>query len=171
MNRSKKILSIALCMIMLIGMVAMVATAKGITQQQIPQAYAAKAGAVKQGLALDMVAPSRVNSVFGYYRDGTGEDETTFVNGNDGAGLTDGWYGRPGSSNSTSKNGLIAAIFTVDEIIQFGGIEIVANDRNGEGDGDIRDFDIQAWVDGKWVELVSEKGYLFDEKVLDFYVR
>ena len=50
----------------------------------------------------------------------------------------------------------------MDDVINLGGIEIVANDNGSEGDGDPIRFEIQAWVDGKWVLLASEDQYLFD---------
>ena len=161
MKKYTKILSVLLCLAMLVCTIAMVATADE-TDQQDAGSNKTGLGALKRGTSYEMVSPKRLTSVFGFYRDRTGDDEQTFVDCGKGAGLTDGWYGNPGTAGCTKNNGLVAAIITVDSTINLGGIEIVANDRNGEGDGDLIDFDVQAWVDGKWVNLVTEKNYLFN---------
>ena len=161
MKKYGKILSVLLCLAMLVCTIAMVATADE-TSQQTAGSNKTGLGALKRGTSYEMVSPKRLTSVFGYYRDNTGADEQTFVDCGKGAGLTDGWYGNPGSAGCTTRNGLVAAIITVDSTINLGGIEIVANDRNGEGDGDLKAFVVQAWVNGEWVDLVTERDYLFN---------
>ena len=157
MKKYTKILSILLCLCVLVGVVTTIASAED--RPVVPED--ALVGDIISGTYLDIVAPSRVTSTFGYYRDGTGESESAFVDCYGGAGLTDGLYGNPGEANANS--GLIAAVLNVDKTIKLGAIEIVANDRNGDGDGDINEFAIQAYVNGKWVELVNQTEFAFRE--------
>ena len=159
MKKYTKILSILLCLCVLVGVVTTIAAAED--RPVVPED--ALVGDIISGTYLDIVAPSRVTSTFGYYRDGTGESESAFVDCYGGAGLTDGLYGNPGEANATSNSGLIAAVFNVDKTIKLGAIEIVANDKNGIGDGDINEFAIQAYVNGKWVELVNQTEFAFRE--------
>lgn len=168
MNKYKKILSLLLCLVMLVCAITMAATADE-TNQQATHSSNAILGEIKRGTNYEMVSPSKLTTVFGYYRDHTGEDEQTFMDTGEGAYLTDGWYGRPGNANCTKRNGLVAAIISVDETIRLSGIEIVANDRNGEGDGDLIAYDIQAWVNDNWVEVASEDDYLFDQSRTAMY--
>ena len=159
MKKYTKILSILLCLCVLVGVVTTIAAAED--RPVVPED--ALVGDIISGTYLDIVAPSRVTSTFGYYRDGTGESESAFVDCYGGAGLTDGLYGNPGEANANSNSGLIAAVLNVDKTIKLGAIEIVANDRNGDGDGDINEFAIQAYVNGKWVELVNQTAFAFSE--------
>ena len=159
MKKYTKILSILLCLCVLVGVVTTIASAED--RPVVPED--ALVGDIISGTYLDIVAPSRVTSTFGYYRDGTGESESAFVDCYGGAGLTDGLYGNPGEANANSNSGLIAAVLNVDKTIKLGAIEIVANDRNGDGDGDINEFAIQAYVNGKWVELVNQTEFAFRE--------
>ena len=159
MKKYTKILSILLCLCVLVGVVTTIAAAED--RPVVPED--ALVGDIISGTYLDIVAPSRVTSTFGYYRDGTGESESAFVDCYGGAGLTDGLYGNPGEANANSNSGLIAAVFNVDKTIKLGAIEIVANDKNGDGDGDINEFAIQAYVNGKWVELVNQTAFAFSE--------
>ena len=159
MKKYTKILSILLCLCIFVGVITTVAAAED--RPVVPDD--ALVGDIISGTYLDIIAPSRVTSTFGYYRDGTGESESAFVDCYGGAGLTDGLYGNPGEANANSNLGLVAAVLNVDKTVKLGGIEIVANDRNGDGDGDIEKFAIQAYVNGEWVELVNQTVFAFRE--------
>ena len=129
-----------------------------VTEVEAPTEPEAPVGSTR----LEIVSPKRLTTVFGKYTDGTGDDESTFVDGEDGYCVTDGWYGRAGYAECDDVDGLVALIMDIDSAIKFGGIEIVAHDSNGEGSGDIYTFAVQALVDGEWVEVASEEEYLFD---------
>ena len=161
MKKIGKILCVLLCVAMLACTFSVVVAADENAQQESRSSNTGL-GAIKRGTYYEMVSPKKLTSTFGYYSDKTGDDEKTFIDCGKGAGLTDGWYGNPGVAGCTKNSGQVAAIITVSETIDLGAIEIVANDRNGEGDGDLIDFDVQAWVDGRWVELVSQENFLFD---------
>jgi hypothetical protein len=79
------------------------------------------------GTGLKVVSPTKLSTVFGCYTDGTGADESTFSDGNDGHCVTDGWFGRAGYSERTSAQGKIALIMTLSETKPLGGIEITGN--------------------------------------------
>ena len=114
-------------------------------------APAAPTTPVVQGTTLQIVSPTKLTTKFGYYSDRTGASESTFVDCNDGYCVTDGWYIRAGYSECTSSDGLIGLVMNVDSTVNLGGIELVG--KNPENDP--VDFDIQAWVDGAWVTLLS----------------
>ena len=108
-------------------------------------------GVPKTGKVYKMVSAKAITTLFGYYGDRTGADESTFVDGGDGECVTDGWFGRDGYSQCTSANGLIAAIMTINETKTIGGFEIVGS----TADNNPVDFEVQAWVNGTWVTVLD----------------
>jgi len=113
------------------------------------------------GTGLKVVSPTKLSTVFGCYTDGTGADESTFSDGNDGYCVTDGWFGRAGYSERTSAQGKIALIMTLSETKTLGGIEITGNGTSY----DPVDFDVQALVDGQWVTVYTQTSNAFTSSI------
>ena len=66
MKKYAKILSILLCLSMLVGMIAMVATAE---DPATPVAPETELGAIKQGTIHEIVSPTKLTAYFGYYEE------------------------------------------------------------------------------------------------------
>ena len=111
---------------------------------------AAPTGTIKQGTTYNIVSPSRFITVFGAYAGGDADGK--LQDGGDGYCVTDGWYLRSGYSTKTTNDGLIALLMTLDKEATIGGIEIVGHSSTGN---DMTDFDVQALVNGEWVEVLS----------------
>ena len=146
MKKFTKIIGIFLCLSMIVGMLSVV----GAVDPE-PTAPAAPTGAILEGDILEVVSPTKVDTLFGFYEDFTGEDEDTFMDGEDGYCVTDGWFSRAGYSCCTSEDGLIALIMTIDEVTTLGGIEIVCKTE----DNAAVKFDIQVMGDVDWETVVS----------------
>jgi len=147
MKKFTKFLGIFLALSMVIGMLSVV----GAVDPETPTAPAAPTGAILQGTTYEVVSPTRIETLFGFYEDGTGEDEDTFLDCEDGACVTDGWFGRAGYSECTSDDGLIALIMMVDDFINLGAIEIVAKDQGHRA----VNFEIQVMGDADWETVVT----------------
>ena len=146
MKKFTKFLGIFLALSMVIGMLSVV----GAVDPE-PAAPAAPTGAILQGTTYEVVSPTRIETLFGFYEDGTGEDEDTFLDCEDGACVTDGWFGRAGYSECTSDDGLIALVMMVDDFINLGAIEIVAKDQGHRA----VNFEIQVMGDADWETVVT----------------
>ncbi len=146
MKKFTKLIGIFLALSLVIGMIPVV----GAVDPE-PTAPAAPTGAILQGTTYEVVSPTRIETSFGYYEDGTGVDEGTFVDKNDGYCVTDGWFGRAGYSECTSADGLIALIMMVDDIVNLGGIEIVCKDAAHAA----AKFDIQVLGAADWETVVT----------------
>ena len=118
----------------------------------------------------EKVAPERINTLLGYYTDGVGNDESTFVDNGDGYLLTDGMadtYCMLDPENA-GEGSLIAIIMELDEAIKLSAIELLAYQLpDGEGWGDLRSFIIQVWIDDEWVDMetITEWPYNSDDEV------
>ncbi|MBQ7817270.1 MAG: discoidin domain-containing protein [Oscillospiraceae bacterium] len=146
MKKFAKFLGIFLALSMVIGMLSVV----GAVDPE-PTAPAAPTGDIKQGTVLEVVSPTKIETVFGYYEENAIDDPDAFVDCEDGACVTDGWFGRAGYSECTLDDGTIGLIMTIDEVTTIGGIEIVGKNANNNP----VDFDVQALVNGAWVTVVS----------------
>ncbi len=154
MKKFTKIIGIFLCLSMIVGMLSVV----GAVDPE-PTTPTAPTGAILEGDTLEVVSPTKVDTLFGCYEDFTGEDEDTFMDGADGYCVTDGWFGRAGYSCCTSEDGLIALIMTIDEVTTLGGIEIVCKD---EDHAPVK-FDIQVMGDVDWETVVSVEENAFTD--------
>ncbi len=148
MKKFTKFLGIFLALAMVIGMLSVVGAVDSETPATAPSA---PTGAILQGTTYEVVSPTRIETLFGFYEDGTGEDEDTFMDCEDGACVTDGWFGRAGYSECTSDDGLIALVMMVDDFINMGAIEVVAKDANHRP----VDFVIQVMGDADWETVVT----------------
>ena len=147
MKKFTKFIGIFLALSLVIGLIPVV----GAVDPETPTAPAAPTGAILQGTTYEVVSPTRIETLFGFYEDGTGADEDTFMDCEDGACVTDGWFGRAGYSECTSDDGLIALVMMVDDFINLGAIEIVA--KNAEHRP--TDFVIQVMGDSDWETVVT----------------
>ena len=147
MKKFTKFIGIFLALSLVIGLIPVV----GAVDPETPTAPAAPTGAILQGTTYEVVSPTRIETLFGFYEDGTGADEDTFMDCEDGACVTDGWFGRAGYSECTSDDGLIALVMMVDDFIDLGAIEIVA--KNAEHRP--TDFVIQVMGDSDWETVVT----------------
>jgi len=161
MKKFTKFLGIFLALSMVIGMLSVV----GAVDPETPTAPAAPTGAIKQGTTYEVVSPTRIETLFGFYEDGTGADEGTFMDCEDGACVTDGWFGRAGYSECTSADGLIALVMMVDDFVNLGGIEIVCKDA----DHAAAKFDVQVMGDSDWETVVSVDANPFTDNLTKTY--
>ena len=69
MKKFTKFLGIFLALSMVIGMLSVV----GAVDPETPTAPAAPTGAILQGTTYEVVSPTRIETLFGYYGDGTGD--------------------------------------------------------------------------------------------------
>ena len=105
---------------------------------------------VVQGNVLQIVSPTRLTTKFGVYR--SGDPSGVFSDGGDGYCVTDGWYIRSGYSEHNKADGLTALLIDLDKATTLGGFEISGHTAAGS---DPTKFDVQAYVDGAWVTVVS----------------
>ncbi|MBQ6998089.1 MAG: leucine-rich repeat protein [Oscillospiraceae bacterium] len=146
-----------LCLLLVI---AMIVSFVPVISAAATGEVSAPTGAIQQGITYKIVSPSRLTTRFGAYKGGTTAGE--FLDGGDGECVTDGWYLRSGYSNKTSADGLLAVVMTLDKLTAIGGIEIVGHSSTGN---DMTDFDVQAMVNGEWVEVLSVSSNPFDSGV------
>ena len=107
-------------------------------------------GEIKEGEIYAMISPKNITTVFGHYN-----DNGTFIDGNDGYCVTDGWYGRAGYSECTTADGQMVLIMTLKEVKNIGRVEIVGRSVSGASEHLPVDFEIQALVDGEWVTVAD----------------
>ena len=146
MKKYTKLIGIFLCLSMIVGMLSVV----GAVDPE-PVAPAAPTGAIKQGTTYEVVSPTKLETVFGYYEGGEIDDDDAFVDCEDGACVTDGWYGRAGYSECTLDDGTIGLIMNLDEVTTIGAMEIVCKDEEHCPTY----FFVEAYVDGGWTELLA----------------
>ena len=154
MKKYTKLIGIFLCLSMIVGMLSVV----GAVDPE-PVAPAAPTGAIKQGTTYEVVSPTKLETVFGYYEGGDIDDPDAFVDCEDGACVTDGWFGRAGYSECTLDDGTIGLIMTIDEVTTIGAIEIVG--KNAANCPVV--FTVEAYVDDSWVELVAVTENVFTD--------
>ena len=159
MKKITKLVSILLTLAMVLSMVP--ATVVGAVEV----GTTAGTGAILQDRVLNIYPATNITTVFGYYSDGTGADESTFVDGNDGYCVTDGWFGRAGYSECTPANGLIALVMTLSEPIDLGGMEMISHGN----DYSPTSFDVQAYVDGAWVTVYTQSSNAFTSNLTQMF--
>ncbi len=146
MKKFTKFLGIFLALSMVIGMLSVV----GAVDPETPTAPAAPTGAILQGTVLEVVSPTKLETVFGYYEENAIDDPDAFIDCEDGACVTDGWFARAGYSECTLDDGTIGLIMSIDEVTALGGIEIVGKNAANCP----TEFTVEALVDGAWVEVL-----------------
>jgi len=158
MKKFTKLVGILLTLAMVLSMVP--ATVVGAVS-----AGTTGTGEIVQGRVLNIYPATNITTVFGYYSDGTGADESTFVDGNDGECVTDGWFGRAGYSECTPADGLVALVMTLSEPIDLGGMEMISH---GD-DYSPTSFDVQAYVDGAWVTVYTQSSNAFTSNLTQMF--